>query len=75
MGRVIEIEPRLGFTLLAIANELWKMSVLTSSNDHVDGSPAEVVQVIVAGPSLVRLVGVSIVKAAAKGRRAARVLH
>ena len=58
--------------MLAIANELWKLSTLTSSNDHVEGSPEVVVQVRTAGSLLVQLVGVSIVRALIRGRRAAR---
>lgn len=69
------MEPKLGLTLLEMANELWKMSVLTSSSVHTDGSPADVVQEIVAGPPLVRLVGVVILKALTRGRRTARALR
>lgn len=73
-GSVRSIVCRVGLTLFAMANELWKMSTLTSSNENVDGSPDAVVQEMVAGPPLVRLVGVLIVNALTKGRRTMRAL-
>lgn len=57
-----------------MANALWKTSVLTSSNEKVSGSPAEVVQVRVTGPLEWTLVGVSTVRALTRGRRATRAL-
>lgn len=43
------IVPQLGFTLLAIANELWN-AVLNNSSENVLGATEANVQVIVAGP-------------------------
>ena len=43
------IVPELGFTLLAIANELWN-AVLNNSSENMLGATEANVQVIVAGP-------------------------
>jgi len=63
--------PFTGLTLLAIANVLWN-NMLTNSTEKVSGSPAAVVQVIVAEPPEVRPLGVFTVRAHAKGTATAR---
>ena len=68
------MDPSEGLTLFAIPNVWWKLSGLTSSNDQVDGSPAEVVHSMTAGPALVQLVGVVMVNALARGARATSAL-
>lgn len=74
MGSVRSMEPRDGLTLFAMANVLWKLSGLLSSNVQVDGSPAVVVHEMCAGPPEVMLLGVSTDRALTNGRRMARVL-
>lgn len=62
-------------TLFAIPKVAWKLSGLTNSNDHVDGSPSAVVHSITAGPPLVQFVGVVMVNALARGARTRSALH
>jgi len=56
-----------------MANELWK-SVLVSSKDQVEGSPAALDHVIVTYPSEVGFVGVLMVRAEARETTKARAL-
>lgn len=75
MPNVRSREPVDGSTLFAMANVLWKLSGLLSSNDQVDGSPAEVVHVMCKEPPEEALVGALIDRALTNGRRMARVLR
>lgn len=76
MGSVRLMVCVLGLTLFAMPNELWKLSTFTNSREKVGGSPAALVQVIVAGPPLLRLDGVLIVSALTSGStRARRLCH
>lgn len=67
------IVPELGFTLLAMANELWN-TVFNNSIENVLGSPEAVVQVTVADPPEARFSGVLRVRAEAKGTTRVKAL-
>lgn len=65
--------PVVGSTLFARAKALLN-AVFMSSSVHVSGSPAALVQVMVATPPDVGLVGTLIVSAEANGATSARIL-
>ena len=67
------IDPELGFTLLAMANELWK-AVFNNSSENVVGSPELELQVIVADPPEERFSGVLRVRAETKGTTSVKAL-
>jgi hypothetical protein len=73
MGRVRVRLPAVGFTLLAMANALWKM-VLVSSKDQVIGSVAAEDQKMVIDPPEVGLAGDWRVRAETNGATTARRL-
>jgi len=66
LGKVRVMVPAEGWTLLAIANELWN-TTFRSSMEKVLGSPAADVQLIVAEPPDERFSGVLSVRAEMRG--------
>jgi hypothetical protein len=70
-GNVKLMVPGACSTLFAMAKESWNAS-LNSSSEKVEGSPASLCQVMVAGPPEVRPVGVSRVNAEINGAKARR---
>lgn len=62
------------WTLLAIPNELWKTS-LTRYKLNIGGSVGSGVHEMVAGPALVKLLGVVKVRALTSGARKANTLR